>query len=136
MPFSRISLMKGKSSDHIRAISDNLHRALVEAYDVPADDRFQIVEQLERDAMVYDRTYFSGGRSDDFVMIAITAGRPRSTAMKQQFYRRLITLLSEAPGLRADDVMVVITTTERDGWSFSNGLTQMVKRPTGQQEHA
>jgi phenylpyruvate tautomerase PptA (4-oxalocrotonate tautomerase family) len=125
MPFARISLLKGKSPDYIRTLSDNVHRALVEAFDVPADDRFQIVEQLEPGALVYDRTYFSGRRSDDFVLIAITAGRPRCTAVKRQFYQRLAALLSEAPGLRPDDIMVVITTTERDGWSFSNGLAQL-----------
>ncbi|PRH86656.1 tautomerase family protein [Labrys okinawensis] len=126
MPFARISLRKGKSPDYLRALSDNLHRALVEAFEVPPADRFQVIEQLDPEALVYDRGYFSGERSDDFVLIAITAGRPRSTAVKQQFYRRVVELLGQAPGLRPDDVMVVVTTTERDGWSFSNGLTQMV----------
>jgi phenylpyruvate tautomerase PptA (4-oxalocrotonate tautomerase family) len=126
MPFARISLLKGKSPKYLRTLSDNVHRALVEAFDVPADDRFQIIEQLEPGALIYDRAYFSGGRSDDFVYIAITAGRPRSAAVKKQFYQRLAALLSVAPGLNPNDIMVVITTTERDGWSFSNGLTQMV----------
>ena len=127
MPFARISLRKGKSPDYLRALSDNLHRALVEAFEVPQADRFQIIEQLDPQALVYDRGYFSGERSDDFVLIAITAGRPRSTAVKQQFYRRVVELFAQAPGLRPDDVMIVVTTTERDGWSFSNGLTQMVE---------
>lgn len=126
MPFARITLLKGKSPNYLQALSDNLHRALVETFDVPAADRFQLIEQVEPEALIYDRTYLSGGRSEDFVYIAITAGKPRSTAVKQQFYRRLASLLADAPGLRPDDVMVVITTTERDGWSFSNGLTQMV----------
>lgn len=127
MPFARISLRKGKSPDYLRTLSDNLHRALVEAFEVPQADRFQIIEQLDPEALIYDRGYFSGERSDDFVLIAITAGRPRSTAVKQQFYRHAVQLLTRARGLRPDDVMIVITTTERDGWSFSNGLTQMVE---------
>jgi phenylpyruvate tautomerase PptA (4-oxalocrotonate tautomerase family) len=125
MPLARISLTRGKSPDYRRALADNVHRALVEAFDVPADDRFQIIEELEPGALIYDRSYFAGRRSDDFVVIAITAGRPRSTAMKKQFYQRLVALLAEAPGVRPDDVMVIITTTERDGWSFSNGLAQL-----------
>uniref|UniRef100_E6PQC7 4-oxalocrotonate tautomerase-like domain-containing protein n=1 Tax=mine drainage metagenome TaxID=410659 RepID=E6PQC7_9ZZZZ len=35
MPYARISLLKGKSLEYRRALSDNLHRALVEAFDVP-----------------------------------------------------------------------------------------------------
>ncbi|CAM5767769.1 tautomerase family protein [Labrys miyagiensis] len=125
MPLARISLTKGKSPDYRHALADNVHRALVEAFDVPANDRFQIIDELEPGALIYDRSYFAGHRSDDFVYIAIIAGRPRSTSMKKQFYQRLATLLADAPGLRPDDIMVTITTTERDGWSFSNGLAQM-----------
>lgn len=126
MPFARISLLKGKSPDYLRALSDTVHRALVEAFDVPPDDRFQVVEQLEPGALIFDRNYLGGPRSDDYVLITITAGRPRSTAVKRAFYQRLVALLAEAPGLRPEDVMAVITTTERDGWSFGNGLAQMV----------
>lgn len=126
MPFARISLRKGKSPDYLRSLADNVHRAMVETFEVPADDRFQIIEQLDPEALIYDRGYFSGERSDDFVAIAITAGRPRSSAVKQDFYRHLVRLLGQAPGVRPDDVMVVITTTERDGWSFSNGQAQLV----------
>jgi phenylpyruvate tautomerase PptA (4-oxalocrotonate tautomerase family) len=125
MPLARISLTKGKSPEYRRALADSVQRALVESYDVPRDDRFQIVEELEPGAFIYDRSYLTGHRSDDFIYIAITAGRPRSTATKKQFYQRLVALLGEAPGLRPDDVLVTITTTERDGWSFSNGLAQL-----------
>ena len=32
MPFVRISLLKGKSPEYLRALSDGIHRALVEAF--------------------------------------------------------------------------------------------------------
>lgn len=47
MPFARISLQRGKSAAYLRTLADQLHRALVEAFEVPPDDRFQIIHQHE-----------------------------------------------------------------------------------------
>jgi Tautomerase enzyme len=45
MPLVRISLLKGKPKEYLRALSDGVHQALVEAYNVPPDDRFQLIHQ-------------------------------------------------------------------------------------------
>ncbi len=121
MPMTRISLLKGKSTEYLRAISDSTHQALVDAFETPADDRFQIIHQHEPGELVFDRHYMGGPRSDDFVLICVTAGRLRSTATKQAFYKRLVELLAKSPGMRPEDVMVVINTTQADEWSFSAG---------------
>jgi phenylpyruvate tautomerase PptA (4-oxalocrotonate tautomerase family) len=126
MPFARISLLKGKSPTFLTALSDNLHRALVEAFEVPADDRFQVIHQHEPGELVFDRHYLCGPRSDNFMLISITAGRPRDTCVKQAFYRRLVALLADAPGLRPEDVMVIINTTGLDDWSFGDGVATML----------
>lgn len=126
MPFSRISLLKGKTPEYLRALSDSLHQALVECFEVPTTDRFQVIHQLAPQELVFDRHYLCGPRSDDFVLIAITAGRLRNTEIKKAFYGRLVELLSAAPGIRREDVMVVITTTSLDEWSFGNGRATLV----------
>lgn len=127
MPITRISLRRGKSPDYLKALGDSLHRAMVESFDVPATDRFQVFHQLEANELVFDRDYLAGPRSDDFVFFDITIGKPRTRAVKQAFYRRLAELLSEAPGLRPEDVLVTITTAGREDWSFGNGLAQMIE---------
>ena len=126
MPYSRISLLKGKSPDYLRALSNSLHEALVETFNVPPKDRFQIIHQHESYELIFDRDYevdpnASGPRSDDFVLIAITAGKPRSTEVKQAFYQRLVQRLAESPGVRPEDVTVIINTSLGDEWSFGSG---------------
>jgi phenylpyruvate tautomerase PptA (4-oxalocrotonate tautomerase family) len=128
MPFSRISLLRGKSPEYLRALSDGLHRALVETFKVPPDDRFQAIHQHEPGELVFDRAYLGGPRSDDFVLIQITAGKPRNTEIKRAFYQRLVEHLKVAPGLRPEDVMVVISTTGLDDWSFASGEASMIDR--------
>ena len=130
MPFTRISLLKGKTPEYLRALSDSLHQALVDSFNVPVADRFQIFHQLSPEEFVYDRHYLCGPRSEDFVLIAITAGRPRDSETKKAFYRRLVELLAQAPGIRSQDVMVVINTTALDEWSFGDGVATMVADST------
>ncbi|WP_160288210.1 tautomerase family protein [Pseudomonas knackmussii] len=129
MPFARIALHKGKSPEYLRALADNVYRALQEAYDVPANDRFVMIHQLEPWEFHYDRNYLSGPRSDDFVLIAITAGRPRDTPTKQAFYRRLVELLGESPGIAGEDVMVQVTTSSSEDWSFGGGRMGIFAKP-------
>ncbi len=88
---------------------------------MPPDDRFQAIHQHGPGELQFDRHYQGGPRSDDFVLICVTAGRPRSAAVKQAFYRRLVDLLAEAPGLRPEGVMVVVQTSEAADWSFGGG---------------
>ena len=125
MPMARISLLKGKPQSYLKALSDGVHRAMVEAFDVPPDDRFQVIHQHEPYELVFDRNYMGGPRSDNYVLICITIGKPRSTAMKEAFYRRLTEILAESPGIRPEDVMVVVNMTNFDGWSFSGGVASL-----------
>lgn len=122
MPYARISLNAGRPPAFLSALSDSLHDALVEAFDVPRDDRFQVFHQHAPGELVFDRHYLGGPRGDDFVLIAITAGKPRSVETKRRFCRRLTERLSQSPGIAAEDVMVVITTTQAEDWSFSQGV--------------
>lgn len=121
MPFARISLHRGKSAEYLQALSQGLHDALVDSFEVPMADRFQVIHQHEVGELIFDPGYLGGPRSHDFVLIAITAGRPRDIETKQRFYRNLVERLSRAPGIDSEDIMVVITTTAADEWSFGGG---------------
>ncbi|WP_321833306.1 tautomerase family protein [Pseudomonas kulmbachensis] len=121
MPFARISLHRGKSVEYLQALSQGLHDALVESFEVPLKDRFQVIHQHEPGELIFDPGYLGGPRSHDFVLIAITAGLPRSTETKRRFYQNLTQKLKCAPGLDPEDVMVVITSTKAEDWSFGGG---------------
>lgn len=127
MPLVRISLIKGKSRDYIGAISDGVHRALMAAFGVPPDDRFQLIQQLDHDDVVYDAGYLDIHRSDDIVFINIVAGNWRDTEQKKTLFRLIADNLSQDPGLRPEDVLVVLSSNDRDEWSFGNGLASYVK---------
>lgn len=123
MPFTRISLLAGKSPDYLSAIADSLDRALVECFNVPKNDRFAAFHQHQPGELIFDRTYLGGPRSDDFIVFHITTGNMRSTETKQRFYHRLVERLAEAPGVRPEDVMVTIVNSTLEDWSFASGVS-------------
>ena len=127
MPLVRIALMKGKSRAHIRAIGDGVHRALVEAYGVPPDDHFQLIQQHDPEDMVYDAEYLGIHRTDDIAFISIVAGNWRDTAQKKTLFRLIADNLAVDPGLRPEDVLVVLSPNARDEWSFGHGRASYVK---------
>jgi phenylpyruvate tautomerase PptA (4-oxalocrotonate tautomerase family) len=127
MPFVRISLLKGKPPEHIRAIADGVHQGLIEAYKIPPDDRFQVIQQHERDEFIYDPDYLGIHRTDNVVFIHIVAGNWRDTAAKQALYKAIADRLADKPGLRREDVQIFLSPNERDEWSFGNGLASYVK---------
>lgn len=127
MPLIRISLIKGKSREYIHAIGDGVHHALIDAYGIPPDDRFQLIHQHEQDDFIYDANYLGVQRTDDVVMIHIVAGNWRDTERKKTLYRLIADNLAAKPGLRMEDVIVVLSSNERDEWSFGNGFASYVK---------
>ena len=129
MPLVHISLLKGKSREHIRAICDGVHQSLIEAFNIPPDDRFQLIHQHEPDDFIYDTDYLGIHRSPDVVFIHITAGNWRNTATKKALYKAVADRLTKSPGLRREDVQVILSSNERDEWSFGNGLASYIREP-------
>jgi len=131
MPLVRISLLKGKPAAYIRAIADGVHQALHAVYNVPADDRFQLIHQHEPGELIYDSDYLGIHRTDDVVFIQIVAANTRDTPTKQALYRAIADRLTASPGLRSEDIFIAITPNSRDEWSFGNGVAQYVKPEDG-----
>ena len=128
MPLVRISLHKGKSPAYIRAIADGVHKGLIEAFRVPADDRFQIIEQLEPGALIADPDYLGIHRTDDVVIVHIFAGNWRDTPTKAALYRVIVENLVADPGVRPEDVMITLSGNERADWSFGLGKAPYVEK--------
>lgn len=122
MPLARISLLKGRSPETLRAIADGVHAALVDVYSVPAEDRFQIIEQRDPGEIIYSSTYLGIERTDDLIIIHLVAGHWRDEAAKRALYRSIAEKLTANPGLRPEDIQVVITSNDKPDWSFGNGV--------------
>jgi len=124
MPLVRISLRRGKSPQYIAAIRNGIYRAMIEAFNVPQNDRFILVQQHDADEFDYDPSYLDIPRTDDLVIIQITCNNTRTVEQKKAFYARVAELLSAEPGLRPQDVFISLLETAKENWSFGHGIAQ------------
>ena len=118
-----ISLARGKSSDYLAAVSSAVHEALVRELGMNPDDRFQLIDQHEPGEMIFSRDFRGGPRSDDFIVFTITEGIDSGDQAKQRFYQTLVDLLEKDPGVRGEDVFVMINRTPPANFSFASGVS-------------
>ena len=124
MPLVRISLRQGTSQEYRKALAEGVHRAMVEAIAVPADDRFQVITEHPPDTLIYDPQYLGVHRSDRIVLVQITLSSGRKPQQKRKLYKRMAEILAEAPGLPPQDLVINLVETSWENWSFGNGEAQ------------
>lgn len=124
MPLVRISLREGKPETYRRALADGIHRAMVDAINVPPLDRFQVITEHPAESLIYDPAYLGIVRGDDVVFVQITLNAGRSTEQKRALYARMAELLQASPGLRPQDLLINLVEVSRENWSFGNGQAQ------------
>ena len=122
MPLVRITLAAGRTPSERRKIADAVHHALVDTANVPADDRFQVVQEVAADSLIYDERYLGQSRSRQVLFVEITLNAGRTVAVKKALYAAIAARLEDAAGLRPDDVLVNLVEVPRENWSFGGGV--------------
>src|ERR1700709_1454539 len=118
MPLVRVSLRRGKSDDYKKAIGDGVYKAMREAFNIPEEDRFVVVSEHSESEFQFSKTYLDIARSDDLVIIQITANNTRTVEQKKALFATIAELLSVSPGLRKEDVFVSLIDVPKENWSF------------------
>lgn len=129
MPLVRISLLKGRSPELRRKIGDAIHRAMVEAINVPQHDRFQLITEHEAGDLVYDSEYLGIARTNEIVIAQITMNVGRTLAQKRALFRRIADNLA-ALGLRREDALINLVEVAKENWSFGNGVASYAPAET------
>lgn len=125
MPLVRITIPKGKTPEHRKAISAGVQRALVETFNVPEDDLFQVItEHAPQTEIVRPSSYLGIEYSNDLTIIQLTVSDTRSVEQKKQLFKRIADHLSESPGLRRADIFINLVETKKENWSFGDGEAQ------------
>lgn len=124
MPLVRVALRKGKSPEFRRALSDSIHRAMVETIKVPEQDRFQVITEHDDAGLIYDPSYLGISRTNDVVLIQITLSAGRTLEVRKALFARIVQFLRESPGIRPEDVFINLVEVAKENWSFGNGIAQ------------
>jgi phenylpyruvate tautomerase PptA (4-oxalocrotonate tautomerase family) len=121
MPLVKIYLRDGRPPEDLRQIGDAIHGALVTLAGVPPDDRFQIVHQLDSQALAAHATYGGVQRTEGLVLVEIILNAGRTVETKRNLYAGITERLECSPGIRPDDVLIVLVEVSKENWSFGGG---------------
>ena len=121
MPFARIDLARGKSSEYRATLADVVYEGIVGVLKAPDGDRFIVVGEHTPENLIYDRHFLGMERSPDFILIQVTSTVGNNKEAKLAFFRYIADQLKSKLGVRPDDVMINMVFVQREDWSFGNG---------------
>lgn len=124
MPLVRISLRKGKASAYKRAIAEHVYGAMREAFKVPEEDRFILIDEHDDVGFDYSASYLGIARDDDLVVIQITANNTRTLDQKKALFAAIADRLTREPGIRPENIFINLVEVPKENWSFGNGVAQ------------
>lgn len=125
VPLLKFDLLEGKTNEEIENILDTVQEAVVEAFEVPASDRYQLVYQHKPEEMVVLDTGLGFGRSENLLVISVTS-KERSKEKKIKFYNLAAKYLKDRCGIPKQDIVINITENQDPDWSFGEGKAQFM----------
>jgi len=116
MPLVKIEIRKGKSREYKKALLDGVHRALVQSIKIPDNDRKQRLYELDA-----DNFEALSSNTGDITIIEITMFKGRSLEAKKQLYRAIADNLAKNPGIKGDDIVIVLHEEPLWNWGIRGG---------------
>lgn len=121
----RIDLIEGRDEAALRQVLDTVHNAMVEAFQVPLSDRYQIVHQHPAHEVVVEDTGLGFKRTRDLVVISVVT-KKKTLHQKERLYALLAQKLEAECRISPEDLMVSITGNTEEDWSFGLGEAQFI----------
>jgi hypothetical protein len=127
MPLAKIHVLEGQYDERrLRNVCKAVQDALISILKMPPDDYFQIIHVLPRDRFLHTPSFLGMKYSDDFIVleVAFIAGRPKETrlALLKELNARIVA----GAGIAPDDLMIHLSESPGENFSFGRGLAQRV----------
>ena len=116
MPLIHVYLKKGTTKEYKQAIGDGIRQAMIDVLGLLDDDYNQVTLELEPEDMRYDPNYFGVPRSEKCIFVSIAFNAGRTPEMKTRLFETVAANLVKNPGMRIEDVMMVIMEVARENW--------------------
>lgn len=125
MPLLKFYMYEGRNEDEIIRLLDTAHRVMVDTFQVPERDRYQIVQQLKPYEMIAHDTGLGIERTNKFLLIHMFT-RKRPERQITAFYKNLAESLQKESTISPSDVMISVSVNEDADWSFGEGKAQFL----------
>jgi phenylpyruvate tautomerase PptA (4-oxalocrotonate tautomerase family) len=121
MPFARIDLIKGKTTEYRATVADVVYEGIIGPFKAPDGDRFIVINEHAPENFVFDPHFLGIERSPDLIMIQVTSTVGNTKEQKLAFFRQVVDELNRRLNVRREDVFINLVFIDREDWSFGNG---------------
>lgn len=135
MPLITINITEGMPEEAIDQLQETIHSCFVSAWGIPENGGFYIINERPKSRMRISRKMWGIKRSEDPPLLLQITSSPRSKALKVELFRMLADAL-EKQGIHKEDLFISISPTQREDWSFGNGVAQLLQTEEGQADDA
>ena len=121
MPFARIDLAQGKTSEYRSTVGDVVYEGIVDILKAPDGDRFMVINEHAPENFFFDPHFLGIERSPDLIYIQVTSTVGNTKEQKLAFFRHVADGLNRRLRVRREDVFISLVFVAREDWSFGNG---------------
>jgi phenylpyruvate tautomerase PptA (4-oxalocrotonate tautomerase family) len=122
MPLVRVTVARGLGEERLSALGEGIHRVLVEVAKAPADDRFQVIEEVPGERLVWSPRYLGIEHRAPLAFVQVFMNVGRTLEVKKALYAALADAVAAAAPIRREDVIVSLVEVAKENWSFGGGL--------------
>ena len=126
MPLITINITEGMIEESIDHLQKTIHACFVRAWGIPENGGFYVINEYKKSRMRINRSMWGIQRSDKPPLLLQITSSPRSKDLKIELFRVLAEEL-EKQGIRKEDLFISISPTQREDWSFGNGIAQLLQ---------
>ncbi|ABF43668.1 4-oxalocrotonate tautomerase [Candidatus Koribacter versatilis Ellin345] len=124
MPLVVVHMIAGRPTAYRHKVADVIYQAMRDTLNVPNEDRFEIINEVEPDDFTFSPTYLGIERTDEGMFIQITLNSGRTLDQKKAFYKAVADGLHQQVHVRKQDVLINLVEVAKENWSFGNGEAQ------------
>jgi 4-oxalocrotonate tautomerase len=122
MPFARISVSQSLTDTQVSAISQAIHSSLVDEFNVPRADRFQVITRHSPEELVFTPEYLGVKHGSGIAFVHLTVSEGRTVEMKKALFAAIAAGIEQTGAIPAADVIITLVETKKENWSFGNGI--------------
>ena len=131
MPLITINITEGMTEELIDHLQKTIHACFVRAWGIPENGGFYVINEYKKSRIRINRSMWGIQRSDQPPLLLQITSSPRSKELKLELFRVLAEEL-EKQGIRKEDLFISISPTQREDWSFGNGIAQLIEAKESQ----
>ncbi|AKR39039.1 tautomerase family protein [Bacillus cereus] len=135
MPFVSVYYPEGLSNkEELKKVSNSIHKSLIEHFEIPENDYFQMFFPYPPNQFFYDPYYLleeEKKRTENILHVSITCGPGRTINQKKRLYQSISRAISNHLNISTTDIFIILNETSAENWSFGQGVAQLVNMREG-----